>query len=72
MKRQINILLFGVMLAIIACSNNTANKKETESNNDTMKTNITEKPFGNFEGKPVTEYTITNSKGMQVGIINYG
>jgi len=72
MKQQINLLLFGVMLAIIACSNNTANKKETESNNDTMKTNITEKPFGNFEGKPVTEYTITNSKGMQIGIINYG
>lgn len=31
-----------------------------------------EKPFGNFEGKPVTEYTLTNVSGMQVSILNYG
>jgi aldose 1-epimerase len=28
--------------------------------------------WGNFENKPVTEYTITNNNGMEVGIINYG
>jgi aldose 1-epimerase len=38
----------------------------------TTKVSIAEKPFGNYEGKPVTEYTLTNANGMQVGIINYG
>ncbi len=70
MKKQIFLLLFGVTLACIACNNNSENTKETDSNN--MKTSITEKPFGNFESKPVTEYTITNANGMQVSIINYG
>ena len=37
-----------------------------------MKGSITEKPFGIFENKPVTEYTITNSNGMRVSVINYG
>jgi aldose 1-epimerase len=70
MKKQIFLLLFGIILACLACINNTANKKEIESNN--MKASITEKPFGSFETKPVTEYTLTNANGMQVGIINYG
>jgi aldose 1-epimerase len=70
MKKQILFLLFGIILACIACNNNSENKKETESNN--MKASITEKPFGSFESKPVTEYTLTNANGMQVGIINYG
>ncbi len=33
---------------------------------------ITKKPFGNFENKPVTAYTISNDSGMQVTVINYG
>lgn len=69
MKKQMKLLLCGITLACIACNNNSETKKETETN---MKASITEKPFGNFEGKPVTEYTLTNASGMQVGIINYG
>lgn len=34
--------------------------------------NITKKPFGNFENRPVTEYSLENANGMQVCIINYG
>ena len=64
------LLLCGIMLAFIACGNNSEPKSENPNNS--MKTSITEKEFGNYEGKPVTEYTITNSNGMQVGIINYG
>lgn len=37
-----------------------------------MNTGITEKYFGNYEGHPVTEYTLSNANGMQVSIINYG
>ena len=45
-----------------------------KKNNDekTMAASITEKSFGNFEGSPVTEYTLKNAAGMQVSIINYG
>lgn len=37
-----------------------------------MNPSNTERPFGIFEDKPVTEYTLTNSKGMTVSVINYG
>jgi len=37
-----------------------------------MSRSITEKAFGVFENKPVTEYTVTNENGMQVSVINYG
>lgn len=33
---------------------------------------ITRKPFGHFENKEVTAYTISNETGMQVTVINYG
>lgn len=33
---------------------------------------ISKKPFGNFENKPVTEYSLQNANGMRVSIINYG
>lgn len=33
---------------------------------------ITENQFGDFNGQPVTEYTLTNANGMEVGILNYG
>jgi len=58
----------------MACNNNNDASK-TETNQDTAmekKPTITEKPFGTYEGKPVTEYTLTNANGMQVGVINYG
>ncbi|HYF31768.1 MAG TPA: aldose epimerase family protein [Chitinophagaceae bacterium] len=31
-----------------------------------------ERLFGNIDGSPITEYTLSNAGGMQVGIINYG
>lgn len=37
-----------------------------------MKKGITKKPFGSFDSKPVTAYTICNEQGMQVTVINYG
>ncbi len=71
--RKIQCLAISFALFSVACNNNTENtdeKKEPETNN--MKAGITEKPYGTFEQKPVTEYTITNSNGMQVSVINYG
>ncbi|MBL7701993.1 MAG: galactose mutarotase [Ferruginibacter sp.] len=37
-----------------------------------MKQGITKQPFGNFDNKAVTAYTLSNEAGMQVTVINYG
>lgn len=66
MKKQLFLLLLAGAALVAAC-NNDKNKPAQE-----MKANITDKPFGSFEGKPVTQYILTNANGMQVGIINYG
>ena len=56
-----------IALIIISCNN-----KKREQKPETAKAAITEKTFGNYENNPVTEYTVTNSNGMQVSILNYG
>jgi aldose 1-epimerase len=73
--RQIQLLLISFVLFNAACNNddnteNKTDKKEAETSD--MKAGITEKPYGTFEQKAVTEYTITNAGGMQVSVINYG
>jgi aldose 1-epimerase len=73
--KPIQLLLATSLLLTVACNDNnsTETKNETkESETNNMKAGISEKPFGQFEGKPVTEYTLTNASGMQVSIINYG
>ncbi|MEO7983531.1 MAG: aldose epimerase family protein [Bacteroidota bacterium] len=68
MNRPINILLLACILLNGAC-------KSKEKNNEASSkviAGITERSFGSFENKPVTEYTISNGSGMQVSIINYG
>src|SRR6185436_9352986 len=66
---RISIAFPAIMsLLIVSCNNNT----KSEQKNEITKAEITKKPFGNYENNPVTEYTITNSNGMQVGILNYG
>jgi aldose 1-epimerase len=69
MKKQFTFLLLGLTVISSGC-NNSEKKKETDTT--TPKVSIAEKPFGDFEGKAVTEFTLTNANGMQVGIINYG
>jgi aldose 1-epimerase len=66
MKKKLFLLIMTATL--FACNNTGTEKKDTGKPN----AGISEKPYGNYEGKPVTEYTITNSNGMQVGVINYG
>ena len=73
--KKIRLLLISFVLFNAACNNNDNTQNQTgnkEAEKSDMKTGITEKPFGTFEQKPVTEYTITNANGMQVGVINYG
>jgi aldose 1-epimerase len=71
--KKIQWLLISFALFNAACNNTTENKTETkEAESSDMKAGITEKPFGTFEQKPVTEYTITNAHGLQLSVINYG
>src|SRR5690242_21021688 len=66
MKTRTNFLVI-ITLIVVSCNNN-----KSEQKNEATKPSITEKAFGNYENNPVTEYTITNSSGMQVSILNYG
>jgi aldose 1-epimerase len=66
MKIRITFLVF-ISLIIISCNN-----KKSEQKTEATKAGISEKAFGNYENNPVTEYTITNTSGMQVSILNYG
>ena len=67
-----NNILGSVCLLVIlfifnmSCSFNNSNK------NGMGAAKITTQNFGTFEGKTITEFTLTNATGMQVGIINYG
>jgi len=75
MNKQAYLLCFPVILFFFACNNssNSVSKGEAgQSATDSMKATITEKPFGNYYNAPVTEYTLTNSSGMQASILNYG
>ena len=64
-------VLQGFFLALVisflnqACSYNNTNNMDA-----TVK--LTSQAYGEFEGQPITEYTLTNLHGMQIGIINYG
>ncbi|HMU45823.1 MAG TPA: aldose epimerase family protein [Chitinophagaceae bacterium] len=59
-------ILFLMTFMIASCKD----KKEEKS--EVSGSVITENKYGEFDGQPITEYTLTNSHGMQVGIINYG
>jgi len=72
MKKQIQLVSFISLFFLFACNNESNNKAEETAKETTMKSSITEQPFGTHEGETITKYTLTNAGGMQVGIINYG
>jgi aldose 1-epimerase len=75
MNKQASLLYFPFLLFLFACNNgnnSASNEETTHVTADSMKASITEKPFGNYNNAAVAEYTITNSSGMQAGILNYG
>jgi aldose 1-epimerase len=67
MKKQLSLIFFTGMTILSACNTGPGN---TATSN--MKAAITERSFGLLDGQPVTQYTLANSNGMQVSIINYG
>ncbi len=56
-----SLKIFSTLLLLTAC---TGNERKSHS--------IREQPFGSYEGKPVTEYTLSNTGGMELSVINYG
>lgn len=71
MKKQIHLAALASILFFAACNNSNSTIKDEEMK-DSTKTSIREKEFGTDSIGKVTEYTLTNSSGMQVGILNYG
>jgi aldose 1-epimerase len=71
--RQLTFILLIALLFVGAC-NNSSNDKTSSivQKADSIKNGITSRTFGSLEGKPVTQYTLTNAHGMQVSIIDYG
>ena len=69
--KQLSSLILAASVFLFSC-NNIAENKEPAATNTTTKMGITEKSFGSLNGEAVTQYTLTNANGMQVGIINYG
>jgi aldose 1-epimerase len=56
-----------VAIAVSSCNFNNTNTNAMASN-----ATVSTQPFGMVDGKAITEYTLKNAAGMQVGIINYG
>src|SRR5690242_7501311 len=76
MNKTVYVLCLSfILLCFIACNNNSDSASKEEAvkvTADSMKASLTEKPFGNYFNSQVTEYTLTNSAGMQVSVLNYG
>jgi aldose 1-epimerase len=71
MKQPVLWTLAFFMLA--ACNNADTRTANDQQQADSSKIyNMSERSFGTINGTVITEYTITNPAGMQVGIINYG
>lgn len=72
MKKQISLITVSALLFLVACNNNKSTSNSTEEKKETMQPGITQKPYGQYDNQPITQYTLVNATGMQVSIINYG
>ncbi len=64
------VLIFTTPFVITGCGNNAGNTTTTADS--TAKKGITKAAWGNYDGKEVFLFTLTNAKGNQVKISNYG
>lgn len=73
MKKLNRILpLVLVVWALTSCNNNNESKQEESDSSKTIKAGITKSDWGEYDNKKVYLFTLTNSKGTQVKITNYG
>src|SRR5512132_1455518 len=73
--KQTALIILSV-LSLIACNNKTKEKEMTEQKEKIelpyTKFAVIEDDYGEIDGKKITQYTLTNPKGMAVKILNYG
>jgi aldose 1-epimerase len=69
--KKITHFSFG-MLAMSALILSSCNENQPKTETMETKTGITKAPFGEADGKEVFLYTLTNAKGTEVKITNYG
>jgi aldose 1-epimerase len=65
-------LAVSMILAVASCNSNNENKKEDGEPSKTTKAGITKTDWGELDGKKVYLFTLTNTKGTEVKISNYG
>ena len=72
--KQSFLAVLSISFIMMACNNSEEKKPEAASADTTAATGkgITRSEFGNVDGKPVYLYTLTNAKGDQVKITNFG
>lgn len=65
---------FACLFILGSCNNTTdsGSSAKTDSTVSEKKSPITQQAFGAVEGNPVTQYTLTNTSGMLVKILDYG
>ncbi len=71
------LLVFVVLFATVQCKNKTENESSNHTTNavEAQKDSlgITEEDFGQLpNGEAIKKYTMTNAKGMEISVINYG
>jgi aldose 1-epimerase len=71
-------LSFGILLAgsvmLASCGNGQSDEEKSELTDSltTSKSSMNQANFGKFDNQDIIQYTLANSKGMTVKIINYG
>jgi len=69
MNRLTTLLTIASLVLLISCKKEQENKETAQ----TPTRSVSSKPFGTMpDGKAVTLYTLRNTQGMEVGVINYG
>ena len=72
-KRLLSVVSLVALQFAMACNNsNSDNSKQPTQDADSARTGISERSFGNYDNKTITEYTIRNSSGMEASILDYG
>ena len=72
MKKIISNLSFALLLTSMFTSCASNENKATNNDSTTTKAGIMKTDWGEFDGKKVYLYTLTNKNGVQVKITNYG
>lgn len=73
--KQINVLLFAsflIMIVFLSCNSNNQNEMKKSNSSDSAKVGITQKDWGEFDGKKVSLFTLVNGNGTTITISNYG